>query len=75
MKVFDLRFGFLMQNCIYFTPRDLSGTELNNVFRCVLFCCSFCLVIGGPGGGFGGPGGGFLLNSRSRGFATTFTTN
>ena len=23
LKVFDLRFGFLMQNCIYITPRDL----------------------------------------------------
>ena len=51
-----------------------SGTDLNSVFRFVLFCFSFCLVFGGPGGGFAGPGGGFLLSSLSSGFATTFTT-
>ena len=50
-----------------------SGTELNAVFRFVLFCFSFCLVFGGPGGGFGDPGGGFLLGSLSSDFATTFT--
>ena len=52
----------------------VAGTWLNVVFRFVLFCFSFCLVFGGPGGGFGGPGGGFLLSSLSSGFATTFTT-
>ena len=51
-----------------------TGTELNGVFRFVLFCFSFCFVVGGPGGGFGGPGVGFLLSGLSSGFATTLTT-
>ena len=67
LSVFLTRF----LNSVYSDP----GTELNGVFRFVLFCFSFCSVVGGPGGGFGGPGGGFLLNSLSSGFATTFTTN
>ena len=50
-----------------------AGTDLNSVFRFVLFCFSFCFVFGGPGGGFGGPGGGFLGSSKSSGKATTET--
>ena len=57
------------------TKQKTTGIDLNSVFRCVLFCVSFCLVIGGPWGGFGGPGGGFLISSRSSGSATTFTTD
>ena len=56
-------------------PLHPAGLDLNSVFRYVLFCFSFCFVVGGPGGGFGGPGGGFLLSSPSSGSATTFTTN
>ena len=32
-KVFDLRFGFLVKNCIYFHPRNLTktvGANFNN---------------------------------------------
>ena len=28
-------------------------------------CFSFCIVFGGPGGGFGGPGGGFFSTGSS----------
>ena len=48
-------------HCLFYPPdENLSGVDLNDVFRFVLFCFSFCFGFGGPGGGFGGPGGGFL---------------
>ena len=56
------------KGCVKSTwDRQTAGTELNAVFRFVLFCCSFCFVFGGPGGGFGGPGGGLLGSSKSSG--------
>ena len=55
-------------------PKSFKAAPRYGVFRFVLFCFSFCFVVGGPGGGFGGPGGGFLLSSLSSGFAITFTT-
>ena len=58
--------------CLHFSV--LAGLDLNGVFRFVLFCFSFCFVVGGPGGGFGGPGAGFLVRSKSSGKATTETT-
>ena len=48
-------------------PVLYTGIELNGVFRFFLFCFSFCVVFGGPGGGFGGPGGSFFSLSSSSG--------
>ena len=57
---------------IYIYIYIYTGLAVNGVFLFVLFCCSFCFVFGGPGGGFGGPGGGFKTD-RSSGKATTAT--
>ena len=61
-----------LADCLSFDPRGRPKRCFSLCF--VLFCCSFCFVFGGPGGGFGGPGGGFLLNSLGSGFAIAFAT-
>ncbi len=51
--------------CVFGVSR--SGTALNAFFPFVLYCFSFGIVFGGPGGGFGGTGGGFLGSIESSG--------